>query len=423
LEAARQRDAADELAGFRDLFVIPPHDGGSQIYFCGHSLGLQPRAVESAMQAELAAWRDQAVAGHFKGEPAWIDYHDVVGARLAPLVGADPAELAVMNSLTVNLHLMMVSFYRPRGRRRKIVIEQHAFPSDRYAVQSQIRCHGLDPAECLLELEPEPGGRRVEESSVERLLAAQGDEIALVLWPGVQYASGQAFDLRRIAAAGRAAGARVGFDLAHSVGNLPLALHDSGCDFAVWCTYKYLNGGPGSVAGCFVHERHHGDTDLPRFEGWWGNARDSRFRMDQGFDPAPGAEAWVLSNPPVLALVPLRVSLDIFAAAGMAQLRGKSLALTSWLLDAIDAELADVLEVITPRDPERRGSQLSLRVRAGRDAGQRLYRYLGAQGVVTDWREPDVIRVAPAALYNRFEECFELLRHIADWSRGRDAAG
>ncbi|MCW8873409.1 MAG: kynureninase [Xanthomonadales bacterium] len=417
LESARELDRQDDLREFRDAFWIPQQSaGGDQAYFCGHSLGLQPRTAESALETEMGRWRKLAVSGHFRGEPCWIDYGDDLAAMLAGLVGAEPGEVTVMNTLTVNLHLLMVSFYRPAGHRRKILIERGAFPSDRYAVESQIRFHGLDPAQCLVELEPGSGGRLHEEADIEAWLKAHGEEVALVLWPGVQYASGQAFDLRRIAVAGHAAGARVGFDLAHAAGNLPLQLHDSGCDFAAWCTYKYLNGGPGAVAASFVHARHAGDTSLPRFEGWWGNERSGRFRMDPHFTPAAGAEAWQLSNPPILAMAPLRASLALFREAGMERLRAKSLGMTQWLAGAIESRLGDVLEVLTPADPGRRGCQLSLRVRAGHERGRELYRWLGEHGVVSDWREPDILRVAPVPLYNRFEDCHEFLRQVGDWA-------
>lgn len=436
LDDARARDADDPLREFRDAFWIPARPGGGeQAYFCGHSLGLQPRRAEAAVLGELRAWREQAVAGHFRSlspdQSAWIDFGDGLARDLAGLVGAQADEVTVMNTLTVNLHLLMVSFYRPAGARRKILIERGAFPSDRYAVASQIRWHGLDPRDCLVEFAPEPGGRLIDESRLESWLRTHGDEVALVLWPGVQYASGQAFDLPRIAAAGRAAGAAVGFDLAHGAGNLPLRLHDSGCDFAAWCTYKYLNSGPGSVAACFVHRRHAPNAELPaelpaaltRFEGWWGNERGSRFRMEAAFRPAAGAEAWQLSNPPILAMAPLRASLDLFHAAGMERLRAKSRALTGWLADTLQNDLGDWLEVLSPAEPERRGCQLSLRVRArsGNDdeAGRGLHAWLEQRGVVTDWREPDIIRVAPVPLYNTYADCAEFLLQTKAWAEGR----
>jgi kynureninase len=417
LQAVKKLDQEDELRHFRDKFWIPPHhDGSEKLYFCGHSLGLQPRSAEAFVHEELRAWRDRGVEGHFKGSPAWIEYNELLCEALAILTGAAPHEIVAMNTLTVNLHLMMVSFYRPEGKRRKILIEKNAFPSDRYAVESQIRFHGLDPEDCLVELEPEADSRLIDEGSVESFLDAHGEEIALVLWPGVQYASGQSFDLARIAAAGRSAGACIGFDLAHSIGNVPLSLHETACDFAAWCSYKYLNGGPGAVAACFVHERHHRSGRLPRFQGWWGNHRASRFAMGPDFQAAPGARAWQLSNPPILAMAPLRASLQLFQEAGMDSIRRKSVAMTGWLDAMIETELKGVIEIITPRDPRRRGCQLSLRVCAGREAGRRLFRYLDERGVVSDWREPDIIRVTPIPLYNRFEDCFRLARYMCDWA-------
>jgi kynureninase len=406
-------DREDPLRAFRDEFWIPRHhDGSEQVYFCGNSLGLQPRRLQAAMTAELDAWKDFGVEGHFKGELPWMRYHEYLREPLAQLVGARPHEVVAMNSLTANLHLMMVSFYRPLGKRNRILIEKQPFPSDRYAVESQIRFHGLDPQECLVELDPGGDGHVIDESLIEAYLEENGQQVALVLWPGVHYASGQVFDLDRIASAGRAAGAHVGFDLAHAAGNIPLNLHDSGCDFACWCSYKYLNGGAGAVAGCFVHDRHANNTGLPRFHGWWGQNPDIRFLMGPDFEPAPGADAWQLSNPPILALAPVRIALELFREAGMDQLRAKSLAMTGFLDGLIRGLLDDVIEIITPADADRRGCQLSLRVRAGRDAGRAVFQALEAEGVITDWREPDLIRVAPVPLYNRFIDCWELVRHI-----------
>ncbi len=417
LDNARQLDREDGLASFRDQFFIPRQDDGSpQHYFCGHSLGLQAHSVAPVVQQELHAWRELAVRGHFEGDQPWMDCNKRLSAALAELVGASPSELVVMNTLSVNLHLLMVSFFQPRGRRRKILIEKHAFPSDRYAVESQLRFHGLDPAENLVELEPAGGGHLFEESTVETYLQEHGENIALVLWPGVQYISGQAFDLERVATAARQAGAKVGFDLAHFIGNLPLSLHASGCDFAAWCHYKYLNAGPGAIAGCFVHERHHQARALPRFNGWWGNDRASRFRMEQAFAPSDGAAAWQLSTPPILSMAPLDASLALFLEAGMDRLRNKSRALTAYLQHGIENHLDGVIEVLTPADPERRGCQLSLRVRSGRERGRHLFLYLKEHGVLTDWREPDVIRVAPVPLYNRFADCAALLQAISDWA-------
>jgi len=418
---AQKLDREDPLGQFREHFHIPLNDDGTQLhYFCGHSLGLQPKASAQAVQKELDAWRQLAVRGHFEGDSPWLEYNRALCQPLSELTGALPSELVVMNTLTVNLPLLMVTFFRPGRNRRKIVVEKHAFPSDRYAVESQLRFHGLDPAECLVELEPEPGQHIIEESALEEYLDSHGEQVALVLWPGVQYVSGQAFDLARVAAAARKAGAKTGFDLAHAMGNLPVSLHDSGCNFAAWCHYKYLNSGPGAVAGCFVHERHHGVEGLQRFQGWWGNDAKSRFWMAPEFEAATGAEAWQLSNPPILAMAPLRSSLDIFQQAGMQALRQKSKAMTAWLEQGIRSHLDGVLEVLTPSDPERRGCQLSLRVRSGRHDGLQLFRYLQEHGVLADWREPDVIRVAPVPLYNCYQDCYALLHHINDWA---DATG
>lgn len=422
LSEARERDAADPLRHFRDGFSIPRHDDGTEkLYFTGNSLGLMHRRSEDALGEVVTAWRERAVEGHFTGERPWTKYQEFLRDGLVALTGAKPAEVVTMNTLTVNLHLGMVSFYRPEGRRRRIVIEQHAFPSDRYAVESQIRLHGLDPEDCLVELAPEAGERLLDEAAIEDYLRREGNSVALVLWPGVQYATGQVFDLPRIAAAAREAGANIGFDLAHAIGNVPLALHDSGCDFAAWCTYKYLNAGPGAIAGMFVHERHFG-RDLPRLQGWFGNALDTRFRMAPEFDPAPGAEAWVLSTPPTLAIAPLLGSLEVFQEAGFDRLRSKSVELTGWLATAIEAELNHVLEIVTPLQPERRGCQLSLRVRAGRESGRALFRHLEASGAMPDWREPDVIRVAPVPLYNRYEDCARLVALIGAWAADHSTA-
>jgi kynureninase len=408
-------DARDALAPLRDEFLIPRHtDGGEQAYFCGNSLGLQPRAVRQALLDELDDWRDLAVEAHFRGKHPWMPYHQFVREDLAAVVGALPHEVVAMNSLTVNLHLMMVSFYRPTPERAAILIEKSAFPSDHHAVESQIRFHGYDPAVAKIELAGDEAGGAISHESILRTLDEHGDRIALVLLPGVQYLSGQAFDLPAIVAAAKRKGCVVGFDLAHAVGNLPLQLHDSGCDFAVWCSYKYLNSGPGAVAGCFVHERH-ANSALPRFAGWWGHDQNTRFEMAPGFVPTPGADGWQLSNPPILALAPLRVSLAIFRRAGMAALRAKSESLTGYLETLIRSELADVLEIATPREPSRRGCQLSLRVRGPREAGRSLYDHLHAHGIVVDWREPDVIRAAPTPLYNRRTDCLRLVRAIAGW--------
>lgn len=415
---ALARDAADPLAPFRGEFLVPPHGKGEQVYLCGNSLGLQPRATRQALLDELDDWRDLAVEAHFRGRHPWMPYHAEVRDHLAELVGAQPGEVVAMNSLSVNLHLMMVSFYRPTAQRPAILIEQGAFPSDRYAVESQIRFHGFDPAEALIELAPDEPGGTLSFDAIARALDTHGPRIALVLLPGVQYLTGQVLDLRAITELAHRKGCVVGFDLAHAVGNVPVNLHDSHADFAVWCHYKYVNSGPGAVAGCFVHERH-ALTPRPRFAGWWGHDQATRFHMGPQFAPTPGAEGWQLSNPPILALAPLRVSLEIFHRAGLGRLREKSRDLTGWLAQLIQRELGDVLDILTPAAPERRGCQLSLRVQGPRDAGRALFEHLAAQGIVGDWREPDVIRVAPTPLYNRYSDALRFVIAVATWRGAR----
>jgi len=413
---AQAQDAADPLRAFRDEFLIPPHEGRDSHYFCGNSLGLQPRAVRSALSAELDDWASLAVEGHFKGRLPWMDYHEFVRDDLATVVGAQPSEVVAMNTLGVNLHLMMVSFYRPTPERHAILIEAGSFPTDRYAVESQVRFHGYDPATSLIELKDDEANGTISKEAIERVLAEHGSRIALVMLPGVQYRTGQAFDLTAITRLAQRHGCMVGFDLAHAVGNLPLQLHDVGCDFAIWCSYKYLNSGPGAVGGAFVHERH-ARTTLPRFAGWWGHDKTTRFQMGPEFVPTYGADGWQLSNPPILALAPLRVSLEIFVRAGMANLREKSLRLTGYLEWLVQTQLADVLDVVTPADASRRGSQLSLRVHGGRARGRALFEYLMEQGIVGDWREPDVIRMSPTPLYNRYADCVAFTEATRRWAQ------
>jgi kynureninase len=411
---AHARDAADPLRAFRDEFLIPPHGDRESVYFCGNSLGLQPRAVREAVNAELDYWGELGVEGHFKGRLPWMDYHEFVRDDLADVIGALPSEVVAMNTLGVNLHLMMVSFYRPTAERPAILIEAGAFPTDRYAVESQVRFHGFDPATELIELEADEPNGLVSLAAIERALDQHGSRIALVMLPGVQYRNGQAFDLKAITALGHRHGCVVGFDLAHAVGNLPLQLHDSNADFAIWCSYKYLNSGPGAVGGAFVHERH-ATAVLPRFAGWWGHDKTTRFQMGPEFQPTAGADGWQLSNPPILALAPLRVSLQIFRRAGMPALREKSLQLTGYLEWLVQTRLADVLEVVTPSDPVRRGAQLSIRVIDGRERGRALFEHLMEHGIIGDWREPDVIRISPAPLYNRFADCLAFADTVRQW--------
>lgn len=329
-------------------------------------------------------------------------------------MGAQPHEVVAMNSLTANLHLMLVSFYQPTIERTAILVEAGSFPSDRYAVESQLKYRGLPPQHTLIEVEPDQADGTFSMAAIEKAIQQNASRLSLILWPGVQYRTGQAFDLKEITRLGHAAGAVVGFDLAHAVGNLPLQLHDSGADFAVWCHYKYLNSGPGAVAGCFVHERH-ARTERPRFAGWWGNNPDVRFRMGPEFDPTPGADGWQLSNPPILGLAPLRASLDQFDRATMPALRAKSEQLTGYLEQLIDADLSDVLQVVTPRDVTQRGCQLSIRVVGGRERGRDLFGFLAARGVLGDWREPDVIRISPAPLYNTHADVLRFARTVREW--------
>ena len=415
---AQARDAADPLRGFRDEFFIPQHDGKPQAYFVGNSLGLQPKGARAHVEEVLDKWATEAVEGHFTGSAQWMPYHELVRDPLARVVGAQPSEVVAMNSLTANLHLMLVSFYQPTIERTAILVEAGSFPSDRYAVESQLKYRGLPPQHTLIEVEPDQPDGTFSMQAIERAINENGKRLALVLWPGVQYRTGQAFDLKEIARLGHAAGAIVGFDLAHAVGNLPLQLHDSGADFAVWCHYKYMNSGPGAVAGCFVHERH-ARTQRPRFAGWWGNNKGERFKMEPVFDPTPGADGWQLSNPPILGLAPLRASLDQYERATMPALRAKSESLTGYLEQLIDADLRDVLQVVTPRDAAQRGCQLSIRVIGGRGRGRDLFDFLATRGVLGDWREPDVIRISPVPLYNTHADVLRFARTVREWRDGR----
>lgn len=408
-------DAADPLRPLRGEFLIPKHKHNEQIYFCGNSLGLQPRGARAHVLQVLDKWSHEAVEGHFTGEAQWMTYHEQVREPLARVVGAQPSEVVAMNSLTVNLHLMMVSFYRPTSERAAVIIEAGAFPSDRHAVESQIRFHGFDPATHLIEVEPDQADGTLSMEAIERAIGEHGQRTALVLWPGIQYRTGQAFELKKIARLAHGQGAVVGFDLAHAVGNVPVDLHDSQADFAVWCHYKYMNAGPGAVAGCFVHERH-ARTSRPRFAGWWGHEKETRFQMGPQFVPTPGADGWQLSNPPILALAPLLASLELFdKAGGMAAIRTKSEKITGFLEALIRARIPETLEIVTPSDPIRRGSQLSLRVAGGRERGRELFEYLSSVGTIGDWREPDVIRISPAPLYNKFMDVYRFVEEVESW--------
>lgn len=418
-EFARQLDETDPLNHFRERFSFPLQQGSSPvIYLCGNSLGLMPKTVPQFINEEIEAWRTLAVDGHFNGPRPWYDYHELFRDSAAQLVGAKPGEVVIMNSLTVNVHLMMVSFYRPTQTRFKILIEDTAFPSDRYAVQSQAVHHGFDPAEAVVVMKPREGETLIRTEDVEAYLAAEGDTVALVLFGGVNFYTGQAYDMKRIAAAAHQAGAYCGFDLAHAAGNLHLQLHDWNVDFAPFCTYKYLNAGPGSVAGCFVHQRHCNDTQLPRFAGWWGVDPKERFDMADTFTPVKSADSWQLSNAPILSMASLLASLEIFQEAGMAALREKSVRLTEYLLYLVDGLGEDAFEVISPRDPNDRGCQLSLRCRKN---AKHLRGLLQERGVISDFRPPDVIRVAPVPLYNSFSDLWhfvEIMREAIEADAG-----
>jgi kynureninase len=412
-QLARRLDGEDPLGAWRERFEHPgtaehPVAG----YFCGNSLGLMPRASRDAVGEQLDRWSRLAVDGHFEGDPPWIDYPERIAGPTARVVGARPDEVVPMNSLTVNLQLLMVSFYRPEGRRRKVLVEHDGVPSDRYAIETHLRHRGLDPAAEVIVASPRAGESTLRTEDILARIDGAGDELALVLMSGVHYYTGQFFEIDAITARAHAVGALAGFDLAHAAGNVPLALHDWNVDFATWCTYKYLNAGPGAVAGIYVHERHGTDLSVPRLAGWWGDDPATRFEMDRErpFVPRPGAAGWQLSNPPVLALAPLVASLEIFDEVGMTALRRKSELLTGYLEYLIDETAGDGVEIITPRDRAARGAQLSLLVRGGSD---RVFRHLQAAGFVVDRREPDVIRVAPAPLYNRFHEVWSFARELA----------
>jgi kynureninase len=400
-------DAADPLAGYAAEFHHPyDGDGRKLLYLGGHSLGLQPKSVAQYVEQELADWRRLGVLGHEAAERPWIGYHERAAPALAELVGADRNEVVAMNSLTINLHLMMVSFFRPDAQRNCVLIESSAFPSDRYAVVSQLKFHGLDAARNLIEVAPRGGQRTLRTEDLIDRIAQEGSRLALVLLPGVQYLTGQALDLAPLIAAARRVGAAVGLDLAHSIGNMPMRLHDWNADFAVWCSYKYLNAGPGAVGGCFVHERHGSRFDLPRFAGWWGHNRHSRFLFEHTFDPTGGAQGWQISNPPILSTAPLLASLEIFQRAGMDALREKSLNLAGFLRRLIEELMPDSVEIITPGAPEERGCQLSLRVARSAAEAKRCQERLEREGVIGDWRETDVLRLAPVPLYNSFGDVF-----------------
>lgn len=406
--AAQQMDEQDPLKHFRAQFLFPKTKTEKDaIYFCGNSLGLQPVKTKAYVEQELRDWANFGVHGHHQAKHAWLPYHEFLTDSIARIIGAKPIETVVMNTLTVNLHLMLVSFYRPEGKRTKILIEHSCFPSDRYAVESQIRFHGYDPATQLIILQPEPGEAYVSRETIENIFKKQGDEIALALIGSVNYYSGQAYPIKFITELAHQSGCLVGFDLAHGAGNLLLKLHEEGPDFAIWCGYKYLNGGPGSLAGCFVHERHAYSYDIPRFTGWWGHNKKSRFKMSPHFEIMSGAEGWQLSNPPILPMACLRASFELFDEAGMDNLRLKSMQLGNVLFNLIDEMDHPKLKIITPRSEAERGCQISIQLK---DADKTIFNKITEAGVIADWREPDVIRLAPVPLYNSFTDIFDFIQ-------------
>jgi kynureninase len=409
-EFARAMDEKDPLAAFRRQFNFPDdRDGRRNVYVCGNSLGLQPKAAPEYVNEVLADWAHLGVEGHLRAKRPWLDYHRRATAGFAELTGAEPQEVVAMNTLTVNLHVLMTSFYRPDSRRHKIVVESTAFPSDYFAVTSQLELHGLDPADALIEWIPRDDDRLYDED-LQQILDEHGDEIALLLLPGVQYYTGQVLNMEKLCRMARDAGCRVGLDLAHAIGNVPLQLHDWGPDFAAWCTYKYLNSGPGAVGGAFVHSRHLGGNESRHLAGWWGHDESTRFEMSHRFVPAPGVERWQLSNPPILAIAPILASLAIFRAAGIEALWEKSLRQTSYLAFLLERNFAGRIGTITPFDA--RGCQLSLVVTDDNLDARGVFRSLERLNVSADWREPNVIRVAPVPLYNSFEDVFELCERL-----------
>lgn len=406
---ARQQDQQDQLAHFRERFHFPKVNGQEAIYFCGNSLGLQPKSVKDYLDRELANWANLAVDGHFHGEDAWFHVRKKSKPALAEIVGAQEHEVVAMNNLSVNLHLLMVSFYQPTSERYKIIVEAGAFPSDQYMLETQIKFHGLDPLDVLIELKPRQGELTLRAEDIVEEILKQGDSLAMVNMAGLQYYTGQLFDMKAITEAAHSVGALAGFDLAHAAGNVLLSLHDWDVDFATWCSYKYMNSGPGNVSGIFVHERFAERPDLPRFAGWWGHDEGERFKMEKGFIPMYGADGWQLANSNVLALAAHQASLDIFQEAGIANLRAKSEKLTAYLeflILEISGE-SGVLEIITPKNPLERGCQLSLHIHRG---GKAVFDEWYNQGVVGDWRNPNVIRLAPTPLYNSFLDVFRFAK-------------
>lgn len=405
LEFAKSLDKNDSLKDFRDRFYIPQHDGRDCIYLTGNSLGLQARSTSRYVQQELDDWAKLGVEGHFHAKNPWMPYHEIFPGQLSAIIGCLPHEVVVMNQLTVNLHLLMVTFYRPTQQRYKIICEAKAFSSDQYALESQVKYHGFDPNDAIIEVFPRAGEHSIRHEDIILTIQEHGQQIALVLFGGVNYYTGQLFDMAAITDAAHEAGAYAGFDLAHAAGNVKLHLHDWNVDFAAWCSYKYLNSGPGGVAGVFIHEKHVANKDMPRFAGWWGYTKETRFKMEKGFEPIPTAEGWQLSNAPILSMAAHKASLDIFEEAGMDRLHEKRIKLSAWLhfiLNDINGSQPEkIIEIITPSDEKERGCQVSMLMMK---RGKEIFSELTRQGVIADWREPNVIRVAPVPLYNSFED-------------------
>ena len=410
LEYAKQLDNEDQLSEFRQQFHLPKDEQGNPlIYMTGNSLGLQPKITKDYIQQELNDWATLGVEGHTEGKNPWLHYHEFLTETMADIVGAKPLEVVVMNSLTANLHFMMVRFYKPTDKRYKILIEADAFPSDKYAVESQLRHHGYDDKDGLILWKSRDGEELARYEDLEKILEDHGDDIALIMIGGVNYYTGQFFDLKRITELGHKYGCTVGFDCAHGAGNVQLNLHNSGADFAVWCTYKYLNSGPGSLSGAFVHERHANRKDLNRFTGWWSHNKETRFKMRDEFDQLPGAEGWQLSNPPILSMAAIRASLDVFKKAGFDKLVLKSKKLTGYFEFLLNELNNSDIKIITPNNPEERGCQLSIQVK---NADKSLHQKLTDAGIITDWREPDVIRSAPVPLYNSFMDVYNFVDRL-----------
>jgi kynureninase len=416
LAFALQLDEQDPLKEFRHKFLFPQHEGKDAIYLCGNSLGLQPASAQKYVREQLAVWQEFGVEGWFNAKDVWLDYHKLLTGNLAGILGAKKEEVTVMNSLTVNLHLLMVSFYKPKGNKYKIIMEGVAFPSDQYALESQVKFHGYEPKDAIIEVFPREGEELLRTEDILQTIYEHADEIALVLFSGINYYTGQFFDIPAITKAAHKIGAIAGFDLAHAAGNVPLQLHDWDVDFACWCSYKYMNSGPGGISGIFVHEKHFDDRSLNRFAGWWGYRQDKRFLMAPGFDAAAGADGWQVSTPPIMLLTIHKAALDIFEdAGGLIPLRQKSMLLTGYfefLLNDINKKTgSELFRIITPKNAPERGCQLSI---VCNQNAKETFRYLTGNGVIGDWREPNVIRLSPVPLYNSFKDVFEAVRILAD---------